>query len=152
MNGFFKLITPFIDPHTREKLKFNEDMRQYVPAEQLWDTFKGDLEFEYDHSVYWPALTKLCSERREARLQRWIAGGKQIGESEDYLAGHAPVGVAAPAGAEDAKAVESTDVAAATAAVAALEVKSEEVKKENAAEVKPETTAEPVVETKAEAK
>ncbi|KAI9788427.1 MAG: hypothetical protein M1833_003008, partial [Piccolia ochrophora] len=25
INGFFKLITPFIDPMTREKLKFNED-------------------------------------------------------------------------------------------------------------------------------
>jgi len=45
VHGFFKLITPFIDPHTREKLKFNEDMRQYVPAEQLWTTFKGDLDF-----------------------------------------------------------------------------------------------------------
>lgn len=154
MNGFFKLITPFIDPHTREKLKFNEDMRQYVPAEQLWSTFKGDLEFEYDHSVYWPALTKLCSERRQARLQRWIAGGKQIGESEDYLAGHTPVGVAGPAGAEATKAVESTDAANAIAEVTAAvaDVKLEEPKKENATEVKPETAAEPAVETKAESK
>ncbi|KAK0719633.1 hypothetical protein B0H67DRAFT_484476 [Lasiosphaeris hirsuta] len=89
VHGFFKIITPFIDPHTREKLKFNEDMTQYVPSEQLWTTFKGNLEFEYDHSVYWPALMKLCTERREARKQRWIAGGKHIGESEDYLSGHA---------------------------------------------------------------
>ncbi|KAK0751937.1 CRAL-TRIO domain-containing protein [Schizothecium vesticola] len=154
VNGFFKLITPFIDPHTREKLKFNEDMRQYVPAEHLWSTFKGDLDFEYDHSVYWPALTKLCSERRQARLQRWIAGGKQIGESEDYLTGHAPIGVAGPAGADATKAVESTNAASAVAAVTAAvsEVKLEEPKKENAAEVKPETAAEPVVETKVEAK
>lgn len=101
IHGFFKLITPFIDPHTREKLKFNEDMSQYVPTEQLWANFKGDLEFEYDHSVYWPALTKLAAERHEARRQRWIAGGKHIGESEDYLSGHAPTGVApVPAAAE----------------------------------------------------
>src|SRR4051812_45414711 len=71
-------------------------MKQYVPAEQLWTTFKGDLDFEYDHSVYWPALLKLTTERREARKARWEAGGKHIGESEDYLSGHAPAGVAGP--------------------------------------------------------
>lgn len=111
VHGFFKLITPFIDPHTREKLKFNEDMRQYVPAEQLWTTFKGDLDFEYDHSVYWPAMIKLATERREGRKARWEAGGKHIGESEDYLSGHAPTGVAASAPAD--KAVEAVTEAVA---------------------------------------
>jgi len=93
VNGFFKLITPFIDPHTRDKLKFNEDMTQYVPREQLWTEFHGSLEFEYDHARYWPALIRLCSERHEARRRRWIDGGSQIGELEDYLAGQLPVGV-----------------------------------------------------------
>jgi hypothetical protein len=94
--GFFKLITPFIDPLTREKLKFNEDMTQYVPKEQLWTEFGGELNFEYDHSTYWPALRKLCEERRAAHVQRWEAGGKQIGELEDYLKGRAPHGVVNP--------------------------------------------------------
>jgi len=31
-------------------------MRQHVPPQQLWNEFHGDLEFEYDHSIYWPAL------------------------------------------------------------------------------------------------
>ncbi|KAI8952311.1 CRAL-TRIO domain-containing protein [Xylaria longipes] len=93
--GFFKLITPFIDPLTKEKLKFNEDMTQYVTPEQLATDIKGgQLPFEYNHSVYWPALTKLSNQRRAERLQRWEAGGKLIGESEDYLRGHAPHGVA----------------------------------------------------------
>ncbi|KAI1115770.1 cral trio domain-containing protein [Nemania sp. NC0429] len=88
--GFFKLITPFIDPLTREKLKFNEDMTQYVDAEQLVTDFKGGkLPFEYDHPVYWSALNQLSSQRRAERLQRWKAGGELIGESEDYLKGHA---------------------------------------------------------------
>ncbi|KAI1498489.1 cral trio domain-containing protein [Biscogniauxia marginata] len=92
--GFFKLITPFIDPLTKEKLKFNEDMTQYVPKEQLWTEFGGgELQFEYDHSVYWPALHKLSSERRAEWTRRWEAGGKQIGETEDYLKGHVPHGV-----------------------------------------------------------
>ncbi|KAK3358939.1 CRAL-TRIO domain-containing protein [Lasiosphaeria hispida] len=107
VHGFFKIITPFIDPHTREKLKFNEDMTQYVPSEQLWTTFKGALEFEYDHSIYWPALMKQCTEKREARKQRWIAGGKHIGESEDYLSGHAATGVATSKPTEAVQAAEA---------------------------------------------
>ncbi|TDZ68416.1 CRAL-TRIO domain-containing protein [Colletotrichum trifolii] len=96
VNGFFRLITPFIDPMTREKLKFNEDMRQYVPEDQLWTEFSnGKLEFEYDHDTYWPALNALCKEKRDARTARWIAGGKLIGESEDYLGGAVEKGVGA---------------------------------------------------------
>ncbi|TAQ90614.1 hypothetical protein B7494_g1071 [Chlorociboria aeruginascens] len=85
--GFFKLITPFIDPLTREKLKFNEDMRQHVPPEQLWTEFQGDLEFEYEHETYWPALLKLCEERRAEYRERWAKAGKHYGESESYLKG-----------------------------------------------------------------
>jgi hypothetical protein len=88
VQGFFKIITPFIDPVTREKLKFNEDMKQYVPAEQLWSSdWNGDLDFEYDHETYWPALNELCKQNREQRLARWAAAGKPVGESEEYLTG-----------------------------------------------------------------
>jgi hypothetical protein len=94
--GFFKLITPFIDPLTRDKLKFNEDMTQYVPKEQLWTEYPGGkLQFEYDHSIYWPAFNKLCNDRREARKARWITGGSLVGELEDYLTGHLEKGAGA---------------------------------------------------------
>lgn len=96
MWGFFKLITPFIDPLTREKLKFNEDMSQYVPKEQLWTEFMGGLEFEYDHAAYWPALEKICAEKRASRTRRWEEGGKHIGEFEDYLSGSLGHGIASP--------------------------------------------------------
>ncbi|AEO56552.1 hypothetical protein MYCTH_2301639 [Thermothelomyces thermophilus ATCC 42464] len=110
VTGFFKLITPFIDPNTREKLKFNEDMSQYVPTEQMWSEFStGELEFDYDHSVYWPALHKLCKERREARWQRWVAGGRQLGESEDYLAGGTETGVAQQATGATENTAEDTE-------------------------------------------
>lgn len=52
------MITPFIDPVTKSKLKFNEDTRQHVPPQQLWKEFSGDLDFEYDHDVYWPAFNQ----------------------------------------------------------------------------------------------
>jgi hypothetical protein len=83
--GFFKLITPFIDPLTREKLKFNEDLRQHVPAGHLMKSVGGDVEFRYDHSIYWPALNQLADKRRNEYRQRWIQGGKRIGEFEHYL-------------------------------------------------------------------
>ncbi|TWU73388.1 hypothetical protein ED733_002768 [Metarhizium rileyi] len=86
--GFFKIIKPFMHPVTREKLKFNEDMRQFVPPSQLWSTdWNGDMDFEYDHAVYWPALIEMCRRRRDERMARWKAAGSLVGESEDYLAG-----------------------------------------------------------------
>lgn len=87
ISGFFKLISPFIDPRTREKLKFNEDLRQHVPPGHLMKSVGGDVEFRYDHTLYWPALNKLAEQRREACRERWIQGGKQIGEFENYLKG-----------------------------------------------------------------
>lgn len=82
-----KLITPFIDPLTREKLKFNEDLRKHVPPSQLLKAVGGDVEFEYDHSSYWPALNKLAAQRRNEYRERWIQGGKLVGEHENYLRG-----------------------------------------------------------------
>ncbi|KAI9790712.1 MAG: hypothetical protein M1816_004853 [Peltula sp. TS41687] len=87
VQGFFKLITPFIDPLTREKLVFNDDLRKHVPPEQLWTTMGGEVQFEYEHSIYWPTMNKLAAERKEAYRERWIKAGMRIGESEEYLKG-----------------------------------------------------------------
>ena len=83
--GFFKLINPFIDPLTREKLKFDEDLRTIVPPEQLLKSYDGDVEFVYEHGVYWPAMNGLVVTRRDGYRRRWELGGKKIGESESYL-------------------------------------------------------------------
>lgn len=84
---FFKLISPFIDPVTKEKMIFNQSLRQHVPPSQLDKEYGGDADFEYVHSIYWPALNKICAERRAAQKERWIRGGKQLGEYEGYLKG-----------------------------------------------------------------
>ncbi|TKA29231.1 hypothetical protein B0A50_03741 [Salinomyces thailandicus] len=90
VNTFFKLISAFIDPVTKEKMKFNEDMKQYVPAAQLWKAYQGgELNFEYDHAAYWPALAAETDKRRSAYRERWEKAGKRIGESEEYLRGGA---------------------------------------------------------------
>ena len=72
---------------TKEKIAFNEDLRKYVPPVQLDKAFRGDADFEYEHEKYWPALNKMCAERRAAYEERWTKAGKQIGEYEAYLRG-----------------------------------------------------------------
>lgn len=85
--GFFKMITPFIDPVTKEKIKFNEDFSKYVPRDQLMKDANGNVNFQYDHAAYWPALNKLSEMKRNAYRERWAAAGKRIGEYELYLRG-----------------------------------------------------------------
>lgn len=84
---FFKLISPFIDPVTREKMRFNEDLKAFIPAEMLWDHAGGELKFEYKHEDYWPALEKETKRRKELMRERWVRAGKQVGEYEAYLRG-----------------------------------------------------------------
>ncbi|CAN9474653.1 unnamed protein product [Alternaria alternata] len=87
VNAFLKLVNPFIDPVTKSKIKPNEPLPNHVPASQLMKVSGGEVDFKYDHSVYWPALEKLTNERRQQRKERWEKAGKIIGESEIYLWG-----------------------------------------------------------------
>ena len=106
---------PFIDPVTREKLKFNEDMKTYVPPAQLWsEDWGGEMDFEYDHDEYWPAFTDMCRRRQEMRRARWEAAGKVVGESEEYLTGGTDVSVSGfkYSGATDVEAVQEKLAAA----------------------------------------
>lgn len=85
--GFFKLINPFMDPLTKEKIKFDEDMRKLVDPRQLIKEYGGDVNFEYKHADYWGAFCGLAEKRREERWERWVKAGKNVGESENYLRG-----------------------------------------------------------------
>ena len=84
---FFTAISAFIDPATREKMKFDQDLRTLIPPEQLIKAYGGDVDFVYEHEVYWPAFIKLTEERRALMVQRWEEAGKRVGESEAYLKG-----------------------------------------------------------------
>ncbi|KAI9743154.1 MAG: hypothetical protein M1818_003449 [Claussenomyces sp. TS43310] len=122
VSGFFKLITPFIDPLTRQKLVFNEDLRAHVPPEQLSTELGGDVNFVYDHGVYWPALNELCQARRKERRTRWEKAGKRYAESEVYLKGGNPLpeGAAIP----QQVAVQDTDPVLSTSPPEAAELSS----------------------------
>lgn len=58
VSTFFKLIGPFMDPVTKDKIRFNVDLTEYVPREQLPPEFKGDYDYEYNHDKYWNELMK----------------------------------------------------------------------------------------------
>lgn len=81
---FFKAIVPFIDPVTRAKLKFNPEVvpEGIFEASQVTTKWGGDVEIPWDHATYWPALIKLCAERREVELTNWRALGAGVGISE----------------------------------------------------------------------
>ena len=85
--GFFKAISPFIDPLTKEKMKFDQDLTKLIPPAQLMERFGGTVKFEYVHDKYWPALNGLAEQRRREAMDRWERAGSRVGESERYLKG-----------------------------------------------------------------
>lgn len=62
---------------------------------QLHKAFGGDCDFEYDHSKFWPELTRLTGEKRAQFVARWNASGSEIGASEFELKGGENEGMAA---------------------------------------------------------
>lgn len=53
LNFFFKGIGPFMDPVTKEKMRFNPDLSQLIPAEHLEAEFGGKSNYEFNHKTYW---------------------------------------------------------------------------------------------------
>ncbi|CAH7668477.1 cral trio domain-containing protein, partial [Phakopsora pachyrhizi] len=90
--GFYKLVKPFLDSRTAEKIEFDPVLTDLVPAEQLpKEPFGGDLDFEYDHGSYFSLLVKLTDQRRKDILERYQRFGEnKIGVSEALLRGREP--------------------------------------------------------------
>ncbi|GAA5836098.1 hypothetical protein JCM9279_002192 [Rhodotorula babjevae] len=108
--AFYKLVSPFVDPITKEKIRFLEkpDATSLIPPQQLQKIFGGDVNLEYDHATYFPALTKLCMERKQANLERWRKYGQgRCGLDEAVIRGaRVPEGAAGPAADSAAASVE----------------------------------------------
>lgn len=139
VTAFLKLLSPFIDPVTKTKMKYNEPLINHVPASQLLKASGGDVDFVYDHEVYWPALDQLASQRRKEQRERWEKAGNLIGESELYLKG----------GEEDSVGTkEKKEVEAVADAVAKVQVKDDETKEQAKTEA-PKEEIKPLEEKKA---
>jgi len=85
---FLKIVRPFVDPATREKIKLNPDAVEdgLVAGEQLIrEGWGGDIDFEYKHETFFPALVKLSGERQARWKAKWQRLGGRIGTKEwDY--------------------------------------------------------------------
>ncbi|KAI0001454.1 CRAL/TRIO domain-containing protein [Russula compacta] len=89
IQAFFKMISPLIDPVTRNKMKFNPKPVQdgLFEADALFKDggWGGSREFVWDHEKYWGALVRMCAEIRAVQLARWRKMGAQVGCDEwDY--------------------------------------------------------------------
>ncbi|KAL0068462.1 hypothetical protein AAF712_004540 [Marasmius tenuissimus] len=60
LNFFYKGISPFLDPVTRDKMRFNPDLLELVPKSQLEAEFGGDHHYEFNHEDYWKQIIEAC--------------------------------------------------------------------------------------------
>lgn len=56
LNFFYKGISPFLDPVTRDKMRFNPDLFELIPREQLDADFGGAYEWEFEPNSYWEQI------------------------------------------------------------------------------------------------
>ncbi len=79
------MILPFVDPHTRQKIKFNPDIYKdgyFTPDMAMKGWWGGEQDFEYVHEKYWPRLVEMSEERVKIWTQNWRELGAKVGISE----------------------------------------------------------------------
>ncbi|PPQ78031.1 hypothetical protein CVT25_015575 [Psilocybe cyanescens] len=60
LNFFYKGISPFLDPVTQDKMRFNPDLFELIPASQLDADFGGEYEYEFEPESYWDQIVAAC--------------------------------------------------------------------------------------------
>ncbi|KZT27509.1 CRAL/TRIO domain-containing protein [Neolentinus lepideus HHB14362 ss-1] len=60
LNFFYKGISPFLDPVTRDKIRFNPNLLDLIPKEQLYKEFGGEFDYEFDFESYWEQICSTC--------------------------------------------------------------------------------------------
>jgi hypothetical protein len=72
LNAFFALMKPLLDQRTRDKIKFNPEMTDLMPRQQLDNEFGGEHNYQYDPRVYLPALCAFCGIKDDGTREDWI--------------------------------------------------------------------------------
>jgi len=57
---FYRGLSPFMDPVTRDKIRFNPNLLELIPAEQLDAAFGGENEYTFESESYWEQLVTHC--------------------------------------------------------------------------------------------
>ncbi|KZT01161.1 CRAL/TRIO domain-containing protein [Laetiporus sulphureus 93-53] len=85
LSFFYKGIAPFLDPITRDKMRFNPDLYELIPKEQLDADFGGEYELEYEPRSYWEQIISHCGIAPDGtRVQRHAEQGSS---SEQVFSG-----------------------------------------------------------------
>ena len=53
---FYKGISPFLDPITRDKMRFNPNLEELIPDDHLDVQLGGSYAYHFDPDVYWNSL------------------------------------------------------------------------------------------------
>ena len=80
-----KIIMPFVDPITREKVKFNPNIFEeglFTPDMVMKEWWGGSQDFDYVHEKYWPNLVELCESRVKDWMKNWRDLGGKVGTKE----------------------------------------------------------------------
>lgn len=91
VNAFFKLILPFVDPITRQKVHFNPNTVKdglFTSENIMKEHWGGAADFKYEHEKYWPALVEMTTKQRTGWMAKWKDLGARVGLKEwDYKTG-----------------------------------------------------------------
>ncbi|KAL9716620.1 hypothetical protein Ac2012v2_001070 [Leucoagaricus gongylophorus] len=60
LSFFYRGISPFLDPVTRDKMRFNPNLLELIPASQLDADFGGSYHFEFEAESYWDQIVTAC--------------------------------------------------------------------------------------------
>lgn len=62
ISAFFSGLSPFLDPVTKDKIRFNcDNLPEFIAPDQLDAQFPGGTyAYQFDMNTYWPALIQRC--------------------------------------------------------------------------------------------
>ncbi|KAL1670538.1 CRAL-TRIO domain-containing protein [Schizophyllum commune] len=60
LNFFYKGISPFLDPVTRDKMRFNPNLLDFIAPDQLDAQFGGEHYYEFEFESFWAQIVEAC--------------------------------------------------------------------------------------------
>ncbi|CAE6535999.1 unnamed protein product [Rhizoctonia solani] len=102
LNFFYKGISPFLDPVTRDKMRFNPNLLELVPASQLDASIGGEFSYEFEPKSYWEQIVSHCKLNPDGSHRRDVASQVGAGlKPKEGVEGSVPDGQPADGAAEN---------------------------------------------------
>ncbi|KAG5721958.1 CRAL-TRIO domain-containing protein C23B6.04c [Termitomyces sp. T112] len=85
LSFFYKGISPFLDPVTRDKMRFNPDLHELISPEQLDADFGGEHHYEFEPNSYWDQIVAACGIAPDGTRVQKIEGEESSGEKDETI-------------------------------------------------------------------